>query len=75
MATTLKVLAGRRKVKPLAKPKRSNMTRVRCLGPSEAEHSFLTDDPRGNRICAKCREYLRTQRLTAMAETPHKIGM
>lgn len=29
---------------------------VRCLGPSEREHTFMSRFPKGERICARCRQ-------------------
>ena len=39
-------------------PKKSTVGtyKVRCLGPREAEHFFLSRDPSSERICRLCRE-------------------
>lgn len=45
------------------------MTEVRCLGPREPEHTFMTDDPCKHRICPRCRSAIAGTRL-AKAEEP-----
>lgn len=41
--------------------------RVRCLGPARKEHTFLTTDPKRNRICDECME-----RINALAKLHHE---
>ncbi len=46
-------------------------TRVRCLGPNPKEHYFASANPRGERVCAKCREKQRNMNLSRLSqETP-----
>lgn len=41
--------------KPWQPPKR---VKVRCLGPVEREHWFLSDNPLSHRVCSVCAERL-----------------
>jgi hypothetical protein len=40
--------------------------RVRCLGPAKEEHTFLSADPRSERICPRCRTLQNLLRLSAI---------
>jgi hypothetical protein len=40
--------------------------RVRCLGPAKEEHTFLSADPRSERICPRCRTLQQALRLSAI---------
>ena len=39
--------------------------RVRCLGPAKREHTFLSADPKRERICPRCRQLQKFVSLTA----------
>jgi hypothetical protein len=41
--------------------------RVRCLGPAKHEHTFLSADPKCERICPRCRQLQKFVPLTARA--------
>ncbi len=47
--------------------------KVRCLGPKEEEHWFETPNTDGsNRICAKCRERIKSLNMSPQCERPQR---
>lgn len=54
--TRIKIITGTRK-------------RVRCLGVG-AEHTFVSHDPKRNRICDRCRKKLAEVRISNIYSTP-----
>jgi hypothetical protein len=51
------------------KQRRPGKVRVRCLGPGK-EHTFLSADPRTNRVCVPCQAVIAARYASPLYDEP-----